>query len=163
MTFEEAFERLIDHEGGYVNHPNDPGGETKWGVTLRVARAEGYTGTMRALPREVAKEIYRRSYWLRSGADRYDPAIGFQVFDIAVNHGIGNAIRMLQRAVAVADDGIAGPVTIRGVKALSATDVLMLLNAERLEFYAKLTTFSSFGRGWTRRVANNLRYASEDA
>lgn len=163
MTFDEAFDRLIDHEGGYVNHPDDPGGETNWGITLRTARAEGYTGTMRALPREVAKNIYYSAYWLRAGADQYDPAIGFQVFDIGVNHGIGNAVRMLQRAVDVADDGIAGPRTRAAVKALSVTDVLMRLNAERLEFYAKLSTFPTFGKGWVRRVAGNLRYGAVDA
>jgi len=162
VNFDQAFERLIGHEGGFVDHPSDPGGATNWGITERTAREYGYTGAMRALPREVAKGIYRRGYWGRAGANDYDPAIGFQVFDIAVNHGIGNAIRMLQRAVGVADDGVVGPVTIKAVKAMSVTDVLLRLNAERLEFYAKLTTWGDFGRGWARRVAGNLRYASED-
>lgn len=163
MNFEQAFERLIAHEGGYVNHPNDPGGETNWGITKRVALAHGYTGDMRKLTREQAKEIYRTAYWQRSGAPNYNPAVGFQVFDIAVNHGIGNAVRMLQRAAGVADDGIVGPQTLSAIKSTSVTDLLMLLNAERLEFFAKLTTFDTFGRGWTRRVAGNLKYAAEDA
>ncbi len=96
MTFDEAFERLIGHEGGYVNHPNDPGGETNWGITRSVARSEGYTGSMRDMPRSTAKEIDRRAYWHRAKADQYDPAIGFQVFDAAVNHGIGQAIRKVK-------------------------------------------------------------------
>lgn len=100
MNFDTAFERLIGHEGGYVNHPEDPGGETNWGVTLRTAREAGYTGSMRDLTRDQAKEIYRTAYWGRAQAEQYDGAIAFQVFDAAVNHGIGQAIRFLQRAVA---------------------------------------------------------------
>ena len=163
MNFDQAFERLIGHEGGYVNHPSDPGGETKWGVTKRTAMAYGYTGDMHDLSRERAKSIYREGYWDRAGCDRYDPAIAFQVFDIGVNHGIGNAVRMLQRAVGVADDGIVGPMTLGAVADMTVTDVLLRLNAERLEFYTRLSTWPTFGRGWVRRVASNLAYAAEDA
>ncbi|WP_448761058.1 putative peptidoglycan-binding domain-containing protein, partial [Acinetobacter tandoii] len=88
--------------------------------------------------------------------------IGFQMFDAAVNHGIGNAIRILQRAVGVADDGAIGKITLGAINEKSIDDVLVLFNAERLEFYAKLQTFQTFGRGWTRRVASNLRYAAGD-
>lgn len=163
MNFDQAFDRLIGHEGGYVNHPNDPGGETNWGITLRTAREAGYTGTMRALTRQEAKAIYREAYWNRSKADQYDGAIAFQLFDAAVNHGIGQGIRFLQRAVGVADDGAVGPVTLAAVRAMSVTDVLARFNAERLDFYTKLTTWPTFGKGWARRVAGNLRYAAEDA
>ncbi|QBH20851.1 hypothetical protein EYC51_15905 [Alcaligenes faecalis] len=163
VTFEAAFERLIGHEGGYVNHPDDPGGETNWGITLRTARAAGYTGSMRDLTREQAKEIYRAEYWSRARSEELDGAIAFQVFDAAVNHGIGNAIRFLQRAAEVADDGAIGPVTLAAVKAMSVTDVLARFNAERLIFYTNLSTWGSFGRGWARRVAGNLQYAAEDS
>lgn len=163
MTFDKAFERLIGHEGGYVNHPNDPGGETNWGITLRTARAEGYTGRMRELTREQAREIYRSAYWDRAKADQYDGAIGFQLFDAAVNHGIGNAVRFLQRAVGVADDGIVGPLTLHAINSMTVTDVLARFNAERLMFYTKLSTWPTFGKGWARRVAGNLHYAADDA
>ena len=163
MNFDQAFERLIGHEGGYVNHPADPGGETNWGITLRTARAEGYTGPMRSMTRQQAKEIYRSAYWGRARADQYDGAIGYQLVDAAVNHGIGNAVRFLQRAVGVADDGDIGPVTVAAIKRMSVTDVLARFNAERLDFYTKLTTWPTFGKGWTRRVAGNLRYAAVDA
>lgn len=163
MNFDQAFDRLIGHEGGYVNHPDDPGGETNWGITLRTAREAGYSGSMRDLTRDQAKGIYRRSYWDRAKADQYDGAIAFQLFDAAVNHGIGQAIRFLQRAVGVADDGVVGPVTLGVVRAMSVADVLARFNAERLEFYTKLTTWPTFGKGWARRVAGNLRYAAEDA
>ena len=163
MTFDEAFERLIKHEGGSVNHPDDPGGETNWGITLRTARAEDYTGTMRALTRAQAKEIYRTAYWGRARAEQYDPAIGFQVFDAAVNHGIGNAARFLQRAVGVADDGAIGAITVAAIRAMTVTDVLSRFQAERLDFYTKLSGWPSFGKGWVQRVVGNLRYAAVDA
>lgn len=163
MNFDQAFERLIGNEGGYVNNPHDPGGETNWGITKRTALAAGYTGDMRSMLRAQAREIYRSQYWGRAQCDQYDPAIAFQLFDAAVNHGIGNAVRFLQRAVGVADDGVVGPRTIAAIKATPVTDVLLRFNAERLEFYTKLGTFDNFGRGWTNRVANNLRLAAEDA
>lgn len=163
ITFDEAFDRLIGHEGGYVDHPDDPGGATNWGITERTARAHGYDGDMRALTRETARRIYRESYWDRARADQYDGAIGYQLFDAAVNHGIGNAVRMLQRAVGVADDGAVGPVTLVAIQAMTPTDVLMRFNAERLMFYTALSTWPSFGRGWARRVAGNLKYGADDA
>lgn len=162
MTFKEAFERLISHEGGYVNHPNDPGGETKFGITRRVAREAGYRGDMRDLTRDRAREIYLTAYWLRAKCDQYHGAIGFQIFDIAVNSGIGNAIRMLQRAAGVTDDGVVGPVTLAAINAFNPLSLIVLLNAERQEFYARLSTWHTFGRGWSRRVAGNLRYAVSD-
>ena len=158
MNFDQAFDRLLGNEGGYVNDPNDPGGETNWGISKR-----SYPNVdVKALTREGAKRIYRTDFWERGGMDGYDPAIAFQVFDIAVNSGIETAVRMLQRAAGVADDGHAGPVTIAAVKARSVTDVLMLLVAERLEFWAKLSTWERFGRGWSRRAAQDLRYAAQD-
>jgi lysozyme family protein len=162
LTFDQIFERCMGHEGGYVNHPNDPGGETIWGITIATARANGYTGSMRYMKRDQAKEIYRKAYWERAKCAQYNSAIGFQMFDAAVNHGIGNAIRILQRAVDVADDGAIGKITLGAINEKSLDDVLVLFNAERLEFYAKLQTFPTFGRGWTRRVASNLRYAAGD-
>lgn len=163
ITFGVAFERLIGHEGGYVNHPNDPGGETNWGITKRTALGSGYTGSMRELTREQAKAIYKTEYWGRARCDEYDGAIAFQLFDAAVNHGIGNAIRFLQRASGVADDGIMGPVTMAAIEAMTVTDVLMRFNAARLRFYTNLSTWSTFGRGWTRRTADNLNYGADDA
>lgn len=163
MTFDDIFERLIGHEGGYVNNPKDPGGETNWGITKRVARENGYQGEMRNLTRERAKAIYKSAFWDRVQAERYDPAIGYQLFDAAVNHGIGNAVRMLQRAVGVVDDGNIGPITLQSINARDVSDVLVLFNAERLDFYTRLSTFPTFGRGWSRRVVGNLRYAAQDA
>lgn len=158
MTFDEVFERIIGHEGGYVSDRNDPGGETNWGVSQR-----SYPSVdIKNLTRDEAKEIYRRDYWNAARCDEYDSAIGFQLFDAAINSGIGNAIRFLQRAVGVADDGHIGPVTVRAITETKVRYVLFKFNAERIEFMSKLTTWDHFGRGWARRIAGNLRYAADD-
>lgn len=163
MGFDEIFERVIGHEGGYVNNPADPGGETNWGVTLTTARANGYTGRMIDMTKEQAKEIYAKAFWQRVQGDKLHPAITFQLFDACVNHGIGNGVRMLQRAVGVLDDGAIGPVTIKAASAMDPASLVLAFNAERLEFYTRLKTFSTFGRGWVNRVAGNLRMGSKDA
>ena len=158
-TFDALIDRVLSHEGGYVNDPRDPGGETKFGIAKR-----SYPNVdIKGLTREDAVAIYRRDFWTRVQGDELPPAVAFQVFDAAVNHGTGNAVRWLQRAAGVADDGIIGPQTVAAVKRADPTDLVLAFNAERLEFYAKLTTFDAFGRGWTRRVAGNLRYAAKDA
>lgn len=162
MNFDIAFDRLIGHEGGYSNDPRDPGGETMWGITIRVARAHGYNGPMKDMPRSVAKRIYKASYWDKVGAHNYHPAIGFQVFDAAVNHGVGQAVKFLQRAVGSTADGIIGPRTLAAINDKPVEGVVLGFNAERLKFYTSLSTWSAFGKGWTRRVANNLAYAAED-
>lgn len=160
MTFDEAFDWLLGHEGGYSDHAKDPGGATMWGVTERVARANGYRGAMRVMPKSFAKQVYRRLYWDRVQADDLPAAVAFQMFDATVNHGPTQAIKFLQRAVKVADDGIIGPVTLRAVKDADPRDVVMLLNAQRLQFYTDLPTWHSFGKGWARRIAGNLRIAT---
>ena len=105
--FNQFIERVLSHEGGYVNHPKDPGGETNWGVTKRTAMANGFNGSMRAMTREQAIGIYRKAFWERYHADQMPEAVAFQFFDACVNHGYGNAARMLQRAAGVPDDGFA--------------------------------------------------------
>lgn len=162
LTFTQIFNRLIGHEGGYVNDPRDPGGETNWGITKRTAQANGYQGSMRAMTREQAYKIYYSAFWLRYQCDKMPEAVAYQFFDAAVNHGLGNASRMLQRAVNVADDGIIGNMTIAAIKKMAISDVIMRLNAERLEFYCKLSIFATFGKGWIRRVAGNLKYGAID-
>lgn len=88
--------------------------------------------------------------------------MAYQFFDAVVNHGSGNASRMLQRAVDVADDGIIGEITLKAINAMPESDVLLRFNAERLKFYTKLSTFPTFGKGWVKRVAGNLEYAAQD-
>lgn len=155
-NFDQAFVELLGNEGGYSNDPNDPGGETNWGITVAVARENGYVGPMKDMDQSVAKTIYAKKYWL--GAFEQLPyPIAFQVFDAAVNSGVGQAVRWLQRSVGVADDGKLGPVTLQAIQAVDPTKLVMLFNAERLLFMTNLSTWGSFGKGWARRIANNLK------
>lgn len=159
MDFDTAFDRLITNEGGYVNDPLDPGGETKYGISKRSYP----TLDIRNLTRAEAKEIYRTDFWQRADMDAVDGAIAFQVFDAAVNHGIETAVRLMQRAAGVADDGHVGPVTITAVKTKSVTDMLMLFIAERLDYWTRLSNWGAAGKGWARRAAQDLRFAAIDA
>lgn len=161
-VFDTIFERLMLHEGGYVNHPNDPGGETMYGVTKRVAQAHGYFGDMRKLPKSLAKKITEKSYYNAVKGDQLDRLIAWQLTDAAYNHGPKQAVKFLQRAVGASADGLIGPRTLAAVAAMDKNDVVLLFNAERIEFYTRLRTWQTFGRGWARRVAGNLRFAAVD-
>jgi lysozyme family protein len=159
VTFETAFDRTIGHEDGYVNDPNDPGGETKWGISKR-----SYPNLIiKALTREQAKEIYLRDFWNRIHADRLDDGVAYQLFDFAFHSGIETAVRYLQRALRVADDGHWGPVSQHAADRTDESDVIMRLNAERLDFMTRLKNWPEHGRGWARRVATDLRYGAEDS
>lgn len=158
MSFETAVNRVLENEGGYVWNISDPGGETKWGISKR----QYPNLNIKELTKEDAKKIYKQDFWDRIDGDELPEDVAFQVFDAAVNHGIGNAIRMLQRAIGVVDDGHFGPLSHAGVRRLAHVDLVLLFNAERLNFYTKLSTWPSFGKGWVNRVADNLRYAAED-
>ena len=156
MNFDQAFDRLIGHEGGYVNNPDDPGGETNWGISKR-----SYPHVdIKNLTRDEAKAIYLRDFWEPLG-DAH-PAVKFQMFDFAVNSSIQTAIRKLQAAVRVADDGHWGPRSAAALKAMDLNDVLMRFAAYRLDFMASLSVWDKFGRGWARRIAKQLMYAAED-
>lgn len=153
MNFDQAFTRLLGHEGGYSNHPNDPGGETMWGVTIAVARGRGYTGAMRDMPQEFAKQVYRSSYWDAVKTDQLPAAVRYAVFDAAVNSGTGQSVRWLQRALDVADDGKIGPITIAAASAANPEQLLRKVLAQRQRFMTSLSTWPTFSRGWARRIA----------
>ena len=157
-AFDLLVERVLSHEGGYVNDPRDPGQETRWGISKRAYPHLD----IRNLTRAQAVDIYRRDFWQRVRGDELPREFAFQALDAAVNHGIGNAVRWMQRAAGVADDGVIGPVTLAAVQRAQAADLVLRFNAERLRFYAKLTTFATFGRGWVNRVAGNLEHAAAD-
>lgn len=156
MTFDEAFDRLLGHEGGYANDSQDPGGETMWGVTARVARQNGYLGDMRDLPRDKAKSIYQAKYWTPIHADELPEGLRFDVFDAAVNSGTDQAVKWLQRVVGVPADGIIGPATLGAVAKSDALAPARYAGV-RLQFMTDLPTWGAFGRGWARRVAGNLQ------
>ena len=154
MNFDTAFEKLIGHEGGYVNNPKDPGGETNWGISKRSYP----TLDIKALTLADAKAIYKRDYWDRAQCDRLSPDLAFDVFDTAVNSGIGQSIRFLQRAVGVADDGVIGPMTLAAIQRTNDDAAIQArFNGHRLDFMTKLTTWDVFGKGWARRIAENLK------
>jgi lysozyme family protein len=157
MEFDVAFDRLMGFEGGYSNHPDDPGRATRWGITQRVAVRSGYRGDMRDFPRDAAKAIYRRSYWDAIRAEELPAKLRFHVFDAAVNSGVVQAVKWLQRAVGVGDDGVLGPMTLDAVNRSDPATVAAVMTGERLDLMTSLPAWGSFGKGWVRRVAANLK------
>ncbi len=155
MTFDEAFTRLIGHEGGYVNDPRDPGGETKYGISRRSYPGEDIAG----MTLERAKAIYLRDFWGPAGCDAVPDGVKFDLFDAAVNSGVKTAAKLLQRAVGETEDGIIGPRTLQAVQSMPAPRLVARFNGARLEFMAGLSTWPAFGRGWARRIASNLMEA----
>lgn len=158
MNFDVAFNRLIGHEGGYVNNPDDPGGETKWGISKRSYPHLDIAG----LTREEAREIYLLDFWHKIYADQMPFSLAFQAFDFAVNSGIGTAIRYLQRALGVADDGYWGPITREAAMRSNEAAVIMRLSAYRLKFMTRLNNWPNASRGWSRRIADNLLIGVDD-
>jgi lysozyme family protein len=154
MGFDTAFTTLLKHEGGFSDHAADPGGKTRFGITEAVAREVGYRGDMRELPVDLAKRIYKDRYWDAVRAEELPEVIRYAVFDAAVNSGPRQAILWLQRAVGTRDDGIIGPKTLAAVRAADPERVLRRILAARLRFMTGLSSWSAFGRGWARRIAD---------
>jgi lysozyme family protein len=158
-NFEQCLKELLVHEGGFVNHPQDPGGMTNLGVTKRVW--EEWTGhevdekQMRALTPELVAPLYKRKYWDACRSDDLVSGVDYAVFDVAVNSGAGRAIKFLQSCVGVDADGGFGPRTLDAVKVAEKDPerLIELYSAKRLEFLQSLKTFETFGKGWSRRVA----------
>ena len=151
MNFDKAFEIIIGHEGGYVNDHRDPGGETKYGISKRAYPAvDIYNLTL-----DQAKLIYKRDYWDAVDAESIPGVARLMVFDCAVNCGVTTAKKLLQRAVGTKDDGVIGPKTRA---AISATpDIEQRFAGFWLQYYTDLKGFDTYGKGWVRRVANDLR------
>jgi lysozyme family protein len=166
-NFELCLKKMLAHEGGYVNHPQDPGGMTNLGVTKRVW--EEWVGhdvdekQMRALTPETVAPLYKRKYWDAVRADDLVAGVDYCVFDVAVNSGPGRAIKFLQSSVGVTADGGFGPATLAAVKNAEADPkrLIELYSAKRLEFLQSLKTFETFGKGWSRRVAEVKQAALE--
>lgn len=172
MDFDKAFERLIGHEGKFTDNPKDDGnwtggkqgrGQLK-GTKYGIAAASYPHLDIKNLTLQQAKAIYREDFWDVIG--QAHGAIKFQLFDAAVNHGRGNAVRFLQRAVKAADDGTWGPRSQAALNDMQQrnghNDVLLRFMAYRFKFWASLSKFDAFGRGWTNRGADNLLFAAED-
>jgi lysozyme family protein len=156
-TYDEALRRLLAHEGGYTNHPSDPGGPTNFGITIhdyrRYVKADATAADVRSMKIEEAKAIYRAKYWDKMCCDALPAGVDYCVFDYGVNSGVGRAPKVLQRALGVADDGIVGPITLKAARARDAREIVAAICDERLRYLKSLKTWRVFGRGWSRRVA----------
>jgi lysozyme family protein len=146
--FDKAFEHIIGAEGGYVHHPRDPGGETKYGITKR-----DYPDLdIPNLTLDQAKHIYRANYWDAIKADYLPGQVAILVFDSAVNQGVSRATKLMQRALEVQVDGVIGPRTIAAAQNIDPFEFAVKFGAERALHYAALSNFDVFGRGWMRRL-----------
>lgn len=159
VQFLKAINRVLGHEGGYADDPADPGGETQWGISKR-----SYPNVdIKALTRNQAIAIYHRDFWVPINGDSVSDGAAFQLMDGAVNSGPREAIRFMQRAIGVADDGHFGPVSLEALRKVSETDFIMRFVAERMDFMTRLKNWPNHGKGWIRRMAVNLRYGAEDS
>lgn len=156
--FRLYIERVLGNEDGYVNDPEDPGGETKWGISKR-----SYPNlNIKALSREQAIEIYFTDFWTKVYHVGIPNAVVYQLLDSAVHSGIHESIRFLQRALDVADDGDFGRISRGALRVADLNDTLLCFLAERLEYMTRRKNWRSHGKGWARRIAQNLRYAAGD-
>ena len=155
-NFNRSLLLLLKHEGGYVNHPSDPGGMTNLGVTARVwAEWVGHPVNekqMRALTAEDVAPLYKRKYWDACRADELVSGLDYAVFDCAVNSGVGRSVKLLQGCVGVTADGGIGPTTMAAVKQVATTGLIEDFCDARLNFLRTLSTWPTFGRGWEKRV-----------
>ena len=170
-TVAEWLRRICGNEGGFQADPNDrgnwTGGQlgkglllgTKWGIS-----AAQYPGLdIKNLTVDRACEIYTRDYLLPLNSEQFEDGLAYQLLDAAVHSGVPAASRMVQRAVGVAADGDVGPVTRAAVALRSESDLIMLFLSERLDYLSRLSAWASYGAGWARRIAKNLRYGAEDS
>lgn len=155
MNFDQAFDLLITHEGGFAHRPfsDDPGGRTMYGVTERVAKEHGYIGRMEDLPLEFAKKVYRKSYWDACNCDQMQDSLRYPLFDAAVNSGSIQAIKWLQSSVGVKSDGFIGPMTLHAVNMAAPQVVRQQMIGKRLRFMTDLRNWPANARGWSRRIA----------
>ena len=164
-NFDKCLEMLMHHEGGFVNHPRDPGGMTNFGVTRMVY--EKWVGRkmseqdMRDLtPADVAP-IYKNEYWKRCKCDDLPSGVDWCVFDWAVNSGVGRSAKALQGIIGATQDGGIGPMTLKLIAEHEPRELIEKMHDKRQGFYEGLKTFDSFGKGWTRRNKETRESALE--
>ncbi|MEO9537261.1 MAG: glycoside hydrolase family 108 protein [Parasphingorhabdus sp.] len=155
----KAIPKILEHEGGYVNHPSDPGGATNKGITLatfrRYIKPNGTVADLKALTTAQAVAVYKRQYWDAVSADLLPSGVDYAVADFAVNSGPSRAAKYLQAVVGVTQDGQIGPATIAATKAMPPRVVIERLCDDRLAFMKRIQggkLWQTFGRGWQRRV-----------
>ena len=153
MSFSSVVKMVLDHEGGYVNHPSDPGGETKYGISKRA-----YPDVdIAELTEDDAADIYKRDYWDRIKGDDLSVGVACVVMDYALNSGISRASKALQSVCGITNgDGIIGPASLNAVwttvKNTSEEDVVNAVTSQRQKFIRALSIYDTFGKGWERRI-----------
>lgn len=157
-NWDNSFKLMLKSEGGFVNHPSDPGGMTNLGVTK--ATWENWVGResdeaeMRGLTPEKVEPLYKKKYFDAVRGDELPMGLDYLMFDFAVNAGAGRAIKTLQTAVGVTPDGGFGPMTMAAVQAVDPNELIERFSQAKEDFYRSLTTFATFGKGWLNRVAD---------
>lgn len=156
-SYDRALSEVFKHEGGYVDHPKDPGGATNMGITFAVLKAwrgkEITKQDVKNLTRAEAADIYRKNYWDKVRGDELPAGLDLAVFDFAVNSGPKRAAEFLQRLLGVTADGIIGPDTLAAVRAIKDVALLVNMYMDRRESFLKgLKTFPTFGKGWMSRT-----------
>ena len=154
-NYPQALKQVLKYEGGYVDHPKDPGGPTNKGVTQAVydnwRKSQNLSiQSVRAIADSEVAAIYKNLYWDRISGDLLPAGVDFAVFDFAVNSGVSRAAKTLQAVVGVTQDGVIGPATIQAAK----TYVAMSITNRRLAFMQSLSIWSTFGKGWSARIAD---------
>lgn len=156
-NFARALKLVLRHEGGFVNHPDDPGGATNKGVTIgtfrRYVNPKGTVEDVKRITDEQVATVYRRHYWDAVLGAELPDGVDYAVFDFAVNSGVSRAARYLQAVVGTTQDGVIGPATIRAVRGVASAKIVQELCDRRLAFLKGLKTWPTFGKGWSNRVA----------
>lgn len=154
-NFSRSLAMLLRHEGGFVNHPKDPGGMTNRGITKKVydkfLGRESTEEDMRNIPDRHVEEIYKTNYWDKIKGDDLPSGVDLCIFDWAVNSGCGRAAKSLQKVIGTKQDGGIGPITLKAINELDADDIITNVSKERENFYRSLKTFKHFGKGWLKR------------
>jgi lysozyme family protein len=162
-NYDECLKTILHHEGGYVNHPKDPGGETNLGVTKRVYQEHGGTKDMKDLLVEDVAPIYKKGYWDRMKGDDLPGGLDLCVFDFGVNAGPNRAAKFLQKMIGTTVDGGIGPNTLAKVEEYirenGEHESVEKYQSMRQKYYEQLSTFATFGKGWTRRVEETTKLA----
>ena len=162
-NYDKCLETILHHEGGYVNHPKDPGGETNLGVTKRVYLEHGGTKDMKDLLVEDVAPIYKKGYWDKIKGDDLPGGLDLCVFDFGVNAGPGRAAKFLQQMIGTTVDGGIGPNTLAKVEEYvrenGEHETVKKYQEMRQKYYEQLSTFDTFGKGWTRRVEETTKLA----
>ena len=165
-NFFKSLEMVLHHEGGFVDHPQDPGGATNKGITHKtysdfLGRPLEDVDELKNIPEEHVQQIYKNGYWDKVKGDKLPNGVDFCVFDWAVNSGPGRSAKGLQEAVGVTQDGAIGPLTLAAVSEHTAVEIIETITKSRNVFYKQLHSLSVFGKGWLKRAEETRDFALE--